>query len=127
MDSAPVIILVSTGVLLSLVRSQRTSTRKCSFTNFLDDYERPARDRCPVVTGLRSHRTTAYFRAGVCCVLASVISTPLRNVGWTFAGEVWRVASLNGTIWNDCLLQYNGVLLNDEVRQLRGVAYAYAL
>ncbi|KAE9284265.1 hypothetical protein PR003_g26895, partial [Phytophthora rubi] len=69
----------------------------------------------------------AYCCAGVCCVLTWVISTPLRNVGWTFAGEVWRVASLNGTLWNDCLLQYNSVLLNDEVRQLRRVAYAYAL
>ncbi|KAE9189448.1 hypothetical protein PF002_g25038 [Phytophthora fragariae] len=69
----------------------------------------------------------AYCCAGVCCVLTWVISTPLRNVGWTFAGEVWRVASLNGTLWNDCLLQYNSVFLNDEVRQLRGVAYAYAL
>ncbi|KAE9241230.1 hypothetical protein PF004_g7146 [Phytophthora fragariae] len=51
----------------------------------------------------------------------------MRNVGWTFAGEVWRVASLNETLWNDCLLQYNSGLFNDEVRQLRGVAYAYAL
>ncbi|GMF31412.1 unnamed protein product [Phytophthora fragariaefolia] len=69
----------------------------------------------------------AYCCAGVGCVLAWVISTSLRNVGWNFACEVWRVASLNGCLWNDCLLQYNGVLLNDEVRQLRGVAYAYAL
>ncbi|KAE9200822.1 hypothetical protein PF005_g15198 [Phytophthora fragariae] len=39
----------------------------------------------------------------------------MRNVGWTFAGEVWRVASLNETLWNDCLLQYNSGLFNDEV------------
>ncbi|GMF49208.1 unnamed protein product [Phytophthora fragariaefolia] len=69
----------------------------------------------------------AYCCAGVGCVLAWGVSTPLRNVGWNFAYEIWRVVSLNGCLWNDCLLQYNGVLLNDEIRQLRGVAYAYAL
>ncbi|KAE9023206.1 hypothetical protein PR002_g11764 [Phytophthora rubi] len=84
-----------------------------------------------VARWLRTYATPellpAYCCTGVCCVLAWVISTPLRNVGWTFAGEVWRVASLNGTLWNDCLLQFNCVLLFDEVRQLRGVAYAHAL
>ncbi|KAE9316120.1 hypothetical protein PF008_g19087 [Phytophthora fragariae] len=84
-----------------------------------------------VARWLRTYATPelfpAYCCAGIGCVLTWVISTPLRNVGWTFAGEVWRVASLNGTLWNDCLLQYNSVLLNDEVRQLHGVAYAYAL
>ncbi|EGZ19111.1 hypothetical protein PHYSODRAFT_327425 [Phytophthora sojae] len=40
----------------------------------------------------------AYCGAGVCCVLVWVISTPLRNVGWAFGAQVWRVACLNGSL-----------------------------
>ncbi|GMF49354.1 unnamed protein product [Phytophthora fragariaefolia] len=68
----------------------------------------------------------AYCGVGTCFVLAWVVSTPLRNVDGTFAGEVWRVMSLNGSLWNDYLHQYNKVLLNSEVRQLRGLTYVYA-
>ncbi|EGZ21871.1 hypothetical protein PHYSODRAFT_345757 [Phytophthora sojae] len=56
----------------------------------------------------------AYCGAGVCCVLVWVISMPLRNVGWAFGAQVWRVACLNGSLCNACLCQYNAVLLNRE-------------
>ncbi|KAE9019916.1 hypothetical protein PR003_g14372 [Phytophthora rubi] len=68
----------------------------------------------------------AYCVTGSGFVFVWVVSTPVRNVGWQFSGEAWRVASLNGALWNDCLRQYNAVLMNAEVRQLRGVAYVYA-
>ncbi|KAE8966823.1 hypothetical protein PR001_g28280 [Phytophthora rubi] len=69
----------------------------------------------------------AYCVAGIGFVFVWVVSTPVRNVGWQFSAEVWRVASLNGALWNDCLRHYNAVLANPEVRQLRGLAYVYAL
>ncbi|KAG6612669.1 uncharacterized protein IUM83_03310 [Phytophthora cinnamomi] len=69
----------------------------------------------------------AYCGDGICCVFAWVISTPLRNVGWAFGAQVWRVACLNGSLWNACLCQYNAVLLNREVRELRGAAYVYTI
>jgi hypothetical protein len=64
---------------------------------------------------------------GVCFVLAWVLTTPLRNVGWVFLSEVYRVLSLNGSLWNECLHQYQGVLRDAEVRQLEGLTYVYAV
>jgi hypothetical protein len=41
--------------------------------------------------------------------------------------EVWRVLRLNGSLWSACLSQYQAILRDDEIRELRGAAYLYSL
>jgi hypothetical protein len=64
---------------------------------------------------------------GVCFALVWILTTPLRNVGWVFLSDVYRVLSLNDSLGNECLHQYQGVLRNAEVRQLEGLTYVYAV
>ncbi|POM74057.1 Hypothetical protein PHPALM_9036, partial [Phytophthora palmivora] len=60
-------------------------------------------------------------------VIAWIVTTPLRDVVWTFFTEVWRVTRLNGGMWLDYTSRYQEVLRNPSLRQLHGLAYGYAL
>ncbi|GMG15144.1 unnamed protein product [Phytophthora fragariaefolia] len=69
----------------------------------------------------------AYCLAGAGCVLAWVITTPLRTVSWIFFGEVWRVLSPNPHLVDACIRHYQAVMENDDIRRLSGAKFAYAV
>lgn len=56
-----------------------------------------------------------------------LVSTSLQNVEWTFLIDIWRVVSMNSTLWDACLWQCPAGLQNDEVCRLRCVEYAFFL
>ncbi|KAE8986784.1 hypothetical protein PR001_g22503 [Phytophthora rubi] len=60
-------------------------------------------------------------------VLVWVLTRPIRDVGWAFAGEVWRVVKMNFSMSGDFLTRYQEVLRDPGVRSLRGPVYALAL